>query len=46
MYYESRMDSARYTVSMTSKIGAARVFALPKDIFEEQQNYIKVIIKV
>ena len=40
--YESRMDNARYAVSMARKIGA-RVFALPEDIVEGKQNMIMTI---
>jgi plastin-3 len=40
--YESRMDNARYAVSMARKIGA-RVFALPEDIVEGKQKMIMTI---
>ncbi len=39
---ESRMDNARYAVSMARKIGA-RVFALPEDICEVKQKMVMTI---
>jgi len=39
---ESKMDNARYAVSMARKIGA-RVFALPEDIVEVKQKMVMTI---
>lgn len=39
---ESKMDNARYAVSMARKIGA-RVFALPEDICEAKQKMVMTI---
>lgn len=39
---ESKMDNARYAVSMARKIGA-RVFALPEDICEVKQKMVMTI---
>ena len=39
---ESKMDNARYAVSMARKIGA-RVFCLPEDIVEGKQKMIMTI---
>jgi plastin-3 len=40
--YESKMDNARYAVSIARKIGA-RVFALPEDIVEVKQKMVMTI---
>ena len=39
---ESKMDNARYAVSMARKIGA-RVFALPEDIVEVNKKMVMTI---
>jgi plastin-3 len=40
--YESKMENARYAVSVARKIGA-RVFALPEDIVEVKQKMVMTI---
>jgi plastin-3 len=40
--YETKLDNARYALSIARKIGA-RVFALPEDIVEVKQKMVMTI---